>query len=288
MRESLFLPLALVWGCAKLVMGQETNSAIREEILGVYSFSPHALTSYQISQKSKILDSFWQKAKSQSEVYLPVLKSELVRRDAPAFLLWDGSMLLLTLSDSAENRRVALQAFARCNLLDIQPTEYFIQVHRLAALGEDSTDAAFHILSDPKFKAFIPQHSLTLGQDYALIYMLLPTDPTNWLSRAVTRVGVETDPTAQKSLLLLLWYAQTKEADRAIADFAAAKNNLAASRKYAHGLLSRKGKAGRSASSAKQSEESIRKARRDRMQGVSDEALIDLDELTLQLISTRR
>ena len=63
-------------------------------------------------------------------------------------------------------------------------------------------------LEQPNFKVFIPQHSLMLGQNYVLIYLLLPTNQDYWLQSAMDRLRTEHDETAQKSLLLLLWYAQ--------------------------------------------------------------------------------
>ena len=89
-------------------------------------------------------------------------------------------------------------------------------MHRMATLNENTTAAAFHVLEQPNFKVFIPQHVLTLGQNYVLIYLLLPTDQDYWLQPAMDRLKTERDETAQKSLLLLLWYAQTDAADQAI------------------------------------------------------------------------
>ncbi len=63
----------------------------------------------------------------------------------------------------------------------MQPRDYFFQVHRMATLNEDTTAAAFQILEQPDFKVFIPQHLLMLGQNYILIYMLLPTSQESWL-----------------------------------------------------------------------------------------------------------
>ena len=290
MKRNLFAALALFSGCVEPVLGQhaDVSSAIRDEIRGVYSFRPHTLTGDQIDQKSKVLDVFWKKVKSGKSAYLPVLKSELQKPEAQPFFLYDGSMLLLQLSDTAENRRVALQAIARCDLRDIQPTEYLRQVHRLASMGENTAAAAFHILSDPKFQAIIPQHALTLGQNYSLIYMLLPTDDANWLRQAAKLLESEANVTAQKSLLLLLWYAQTKESDSAITDFAAIPGKPAASRDYARELLARKNKVPREIVQPMQSEGSIRNARRKLMKRISDEALIELDEKTLQLVMKRR
>lgn len=128
--------------------------------------------------------------------------------------LYDGSVLLLKLSGVPPDRKIALAAIAHCDLRDVQAKDYFLQVHRMASRGEDTTAAAFRVLEQPKFQVFIPQHVLTLGQNYVLIYLLLPTDQNYWLQPALDRLKVEHDQTAQKSLLLLLLYAQTDATDQ--------------------------------------------------------------------------
>jgi hypothetical protein len=262
---------------------------IGQEIRTVYSFAPHELTSQKIDEKSKVLDSFWARAKAQKGAYLPVLRSELARPEAQPFFLYDGSMLLLSLSDIRSDRQLALAAIARCDLRDVQHTDYFRQVHRLASIGEDTTEAALHILVEPKFTAFVPQHALTLGQNYALVYMLLPADPAWWLARALGRLKSEKDLTAQKSLLLLAWYAQTKDADAALAAFVADTARPEESRKYARELLSRNDSGLLVAAiSLFQSEEVLRSERRELMKRVSDEALIELDRKTAQLAAKRK
>jgi hypothetical protein len=159
----------------------------------------------------------------------------------------------------------------------------------LATLGEDTTDAALHVLVDPKFTAFIPQHALTLGQNYALIYMVLPLDPVLWGPPVLGRLRVEAEPTAQKSLLLLAWYAQTSDADAAISAFAADPAKPDASREYARELAARNAKAGllAAATAAFRNEAALRAERRELMKRVSDEALIELDEKTAQLAAKR-
>jgi len=218
MKPIVFVLLVIVsigWGQA---FAQGSTNSNHSEIFDVYSFSPHQLTKEQINEKSKVLDAFWQKAEAQPNIYLPLLQVELRKQEVPAFFLYDGSILLLRLSDTTENRRIALQAMARCDLRDVQETDYLTQVHRLAVAGEDTADAALHILTQTNFQAFIPQHSLTLGRDYALLYMLFSSDATNWLQKAITRLEIETDAQAQTNLLLLLWYQQANDSDRAIAD----------------------------------------------------------------------
>jgi hypothetical protein len=205
--------------------------------------------------------------------------------------LYDGSILLLSLSDTPADRKIALAAMAHCDLLDVQHDDYFHQVHRMAVLGEDTTAPAFHVLDDPHYQVVVPQHALVLGQNYALVYLLLATDQRYWEQPAIDRLAHEVDETAQRSLLLLLWYAQSEPADQAIAAFARDAARPAASRSYAEELMRGKGGQHRTFSRTAalfSSEEALRKKRRERLKAVSDEALIDLDTYTGLLIAKRK
>lgn len=264
------------------------TSVLHAEIQKLYDFHPHTLSTAQINQKSDLLDQFWTKAKSQRDVYVPELRRELADFSNPPFFLFDGSQLLLSLSDAPADRKIVLSAIVHTDLRDLQLKDYFLLVQRMAAQGEDTTAAAFHILPEPKFQVFIPQHSLTLAQDYCLVYMLLPTNQDFWVQAAIEHLRAETDATAQKSLLLLLWYAQTPESDKAIQEFSTAAKPQA-SKTYANELVHRKDSLARTdAAGSSESEESLRQARRERMKAVSDEALYDLDSYTAKIIAIRK
>ncbi|HEX4486087.1 MAG TPA: hypothetical protein VH088_07465 [Terriglobales bacterium] len=272
---------------ASLAFGQ--SALIHQQILQTYNFQPHLLSSQEISQKSVVLDQFWSKAKADQSSYLPALRKELANFQNPSFFLYDGSMLLLSLSHESRDRKIVLAALPHCDLRDVQRKDYFEQVHYLATQNEDTTAAAFLILQQPKFQVIIPQHALTLGQDYALIYMLLPTDQNYWLQPAIDRLKVETDATAQQSLLRLLFYAQTQESDATISAFAADNSKPQTARKTAKEYSERKGKID-PASRVKAlnvTEASLRQKRRERLRAVSDEALFDLDDFTMQLMAKR-
>lgn len=273
---------------ASVALGQSTT--IHQQVVQTYNFQPHLLTNQEITQNSAMLDQFWAKAKTKPSLYVPGLRQELGNFKNPPFFLYDGSMLLLSLSDTPEDRNLALSAMAHSDLRDVQTRDYFMQVHRMATLNEDTTAAAFHVLEDPKFKVFIPQHVLTLGQDYVLVYLLLPTDQNYWLLPAIDRLRDEHDQTAQKSLLLLLWYAQTDTADQAITNFVGDANKPSASRTYAQELFHRKDNIPlkQRTEAFTSTEAGIRQKRRERMKAVSDEALIDLDQYTAMLIAKRK
>ena len=176
-----FLILSLLF--ANPAAGQ--SASIHQQIQQTYNFQPHLLSNQQITEKSAALDELWTRAKAEPSLYIPALRQELGDFKNPIFFLYDGSTLLLSLSDTPADRKIALAAMARCDLRDVQAKDYFLQVHRMASLSEDTTAAAFHILEQPKFTVFIPQHVLTLGQNYALIYLLLPTDMDYWLRPAI-------------------------------------------------------------------------------------------------------
>lgn len=263
-----------------------TQANIHQEIQETYSFQPHQLTTEQRSQVSAVLDAFWSKAAARPEQYLPALRRELADFANPPFFLFDGSMLLLKLSTAPDDRKIALAAMAHCDLQDVQEEEYFKWVHQLATQGENTTAAAFRVLEDPKFKVVVPEHSLTLGQNYALVYMLLPTDQQFWEQAAIDRLRTEKDPTAQRSLLLLLWYAQTDAADRAIRAFARDEGNPRDVRAYAKKFpvytLSD------TSNPLSVNEATLRRKRQEGMRTLSDEALIELDQLTNKLHSVRK
>lgn len=287
-RSPICVFLARLLLIASSAAGQ--SASIHQQIQQTYNFQPHLLSNQQITEKSVALDQLWTRAKAEPSLYIPALRQELGDFKNPIFFLYDGSALLLSLSDTPADRKIALAAMARCDLRDVQAKDYFLQVHRMASLNDNTTAAAFHILEQPKFTVFIPQHVLTLGQNYALIYLLLPTDQDYWLQPAINRLRSETDETAQKSLLLLLWYAQTDAADQAMTAFAGDAKKPSASRTYANELVHRKDKIGVKdrAEALVASEPSLRQKRRERLKAVSDEALIDLDDYTLTLVAKRK
>jgi hypothetical protein len=231
--------------------------------------------------------SHWSAA-SQSSIYFPALRKELADFQNPTFFLYDGSSLLLSLTDTSADRKIALAAIAHSDLRDVQPKDYFLQVHRTATLNEDTTAAAFHILEQPDFKVFIPQHALTLGQNYCIVYILLPTNQEYWLQPAIDHLHSENNETAQKSLILLLWYAQTDGAD--IAAFAADPTKVAGARDYAKDIMQAKNHLGtkQKTEALDVTEASLRQKRRERMKAISDEALIDLDDYTMMLVAKRK
>src|SRR5271168_3587312 len=140
--------------CAAVAAWQDTARPLdlHAEIQTVYNFQPHTLNKAQIGVESASLDEFWNKAMSQRDIYVPALRKELADFSNPPFFLFDGSQLLRSLSSDPADRKIILAAVAHSDLRDLQSKAYFLLVHYMAGLGEDTTAAAFHILEDPKFQ----------------------------------------------------------------------------------------------------------------------------------------
>lgn len=265
---------------------ESTSTAdFHSKVVELYTFEPHKLGQAEIQAKSGQLDQFWAMVKADPANMLPLLRRELETSSNSAFFFYDGSKLLLALSKDRSDRALALRSIAKADLRGIQPTDYVRTVHWFAGEGFDTREAAFRILAFPDIKVFIPQHALTLGQDYSLICMLFAMDEALFASDLATRLAGESNVQTQKSLLLALWYAVTPAGDAAIKAFVDSKDHHPEATTYAKALMDRSAGPGSFSSSSVQS---LREERRKVMhRPISDEALIEFDELTSKLLAKR-
>jgi hypothetical protein len=115
--------------------------------------------------------------------------------------------------------------------------------------------------------------------------LLFAMDEALFVPELATRLADESNVQTQKSLLLALWYAVTPAGDAAIKAFADNKDHHAEAAAYAKTLMDRR--TGLSSSSPS-SEQSLREERRKVMlRPISDEALIEFDQLTSKLVAKR-
>lgn len=211
--------------------------SVHERVAATYNFLPRDLNEQQIAARASELDAFWTFIGAQGQAGVASLRVELARPDAPVFFRYDGARLLLSLSTSRPDKQAALDAIARADLRDLQSSDYFLTVHALAVDGLDTTDAAFNILGDDKFVAYIPEHALTLNQELCLVYLLLPTAESFYLDRAIDRLYVEKREVAQKSLLSVIADTVTNQGDAAIKRFSEDPTQPKESRDYAKLIL---------------------------------------------------
>jgi hypothetical protein len=280
----LFAALFLSCDAADLALAGSISALdFHSKVIELYNFEPHKLKSVEMQAKSGQLDKFWTMVKADPPNTLPLLRRELENLSNSAFFFYDGSKLLLALSENRSDQALALRSIAKADLHGVQHTDYLQTVHRLASNGFDTREAAFRILAFPDFKAFIPQHVLTLGQDYSLICMLFPMEEALFVSDLATRLVAESNVQAQKSLLLALWYAATPAGNTAIKGFANSKDSCPEATTYAKTLMDRRPSL---FSFSLSSAQTLREERRKVMQRpISDEALMEFDKLTSNLLA---
>lgn len=262
----------------------ESQTQFHSRVVALYSFEPHKLGSTEMEAKSVQLDQFWTAATADPTNTLPLLRRELADPSNSAYFYYDGSKLLLSLSKDHADQLLALRSMPRADLTGIQHEDYLRTIKWFANNGLDTREAAFRILAFPDFKAFIPQHALTLGQNYSLIYMLFPLDEAHFSIDLAARLSGERDVQASKSLLLALWYTATPAGYAAIKNLAANPAAPEEAKMYAKTLLERRVPASGSISFS--SEQSLRAERRKVMQRpISDEALMEFDRLTAKIMA---
>jgi hypothetical protein len=260
---------------------------MHKRVMGLYSFSPHKVTDAERKIKSGEMDAFWDEVKQHQTSELPMLRIELKDASNPAFFMQDGSALLLSLSKDPADGAIAVNAMAHADLSDVQPPAYFYAVHSLSVNGVNTTKAALHVLDDPKFTVYVPQHAMTLDQGSCLVYLLLPVDEKLWMEAARQRFATEKDVTAQKSLLSLFFYSQTNEGDSVIRETANDPSKDEVVRKEAKKYIDDAKAALKAKADVKGTEASLREARRKRLAAVSDEAVGEMQEMTARLIQLR-
>lgn len=273
----LFVMLFLV-----LSTSSAQDSQFHSKVQALYSFKPANLSESERTAKSSELDKFWDSVKSESNIYLSFLRSELKDPGNPNFFFYDGAKLLMSISKDKEDQSLALEAISKADLNDLNRTDYLRTVHWFARNGFNTIGAGFRVLDYPDFKAFIPQHFLTLAQDYSLIYMLFPCEESSFLNPLIERLAREKNPSAQKSLALALFYTVTPSGLEALRILSNEKDVDPGIKTYVVELLTRTGEASKSL--APQEAAEIKEERRKVMFRISDEALIEFDDLTRKLL----
>jgi hypothetical protein len=254
------------------------------------------------ARRAPSLSALWDRYSKSQDTYRAALRTELAVEGNRELLYCDGGMLLLAKSSAPEDQTLGIASIRKCSLAEIQHTPYFYTLHALAVRGVDTTDLQLRILSKPKYSVFIVQHALTLGQDYAFLYPFLVQNEDRYVPRLLDRLKTEQDSTAQKSLVLALWYAATAESETALRAFADNPSTNAAVRDEVKKLVAHMDEVRSWSPSnstlrrvldsvkakANSSESDLRAKRRTRMRSISDEALYDLEAYTILIYRARK
>jgi len=262
-------------------------SSARHQILEIYrGYASRTLP-------AKDIVSFWEGAKSNPAPYVAALRVELAdRKNSPALLL-NGSSRLLYLSDTPFDRRLVMTTLEHFDTRrlgrEADIMDYFGVVWTLGHKNENITWAAFRLLAFPNVSIGM-WPGIFIREEEILAYLVASTDLDYWLNETVERLSYEPDPTAQKTLLNLLWLAQDDFADRELAAFAKDPKKPLASRQYAEELLARQGSFSSLDRSEIQasSEDQLRARARETIKLYSVNGFTALKKATLKLAAKRQ
>jgi len=195
-----------------LVTVSTYGQTLSNEIDAIYNFQPSKLSDKEQESKFPALDSLWNKVKSDTSHYLPQLRLELRQIGHNPYFYYDGSSLLLSLSNAVNDKQLAVQAIAKCDLADISRKMYITTLNNLAQEDINVTTAAVKILQDDKFSFFLPEHAMTFNQGYCLTYMLLPIKQSVYVDTLITLFS-NVSTTSKKSIITTLWFAYSCKGD---------------------------------------------------------------------------
>ena len=185
------------------------------DIDSIYNFSPSKLTRSEQEKKVPALDGLWNAVKSDTIKNLPLLRNGLNAPNHNPFFYYDGAMLLLSLSETDNDKTIAANAIAKCDLADVDQKGYVTMLNGLANTGINVTKAAVKILNDTSFTFFLPQHAMYFKQGECLTYMLLPQNKDFYADTLIS-LFKSVNQNSQKSILYTLWFAYTCKGDSLI------------------------------------------------------------------------
>lgn len=199
--------------CFTLLTTYAYGQTLSNEVDSIYNFKPSKITENEKRRIGTVLDKFWEKVKNDTTRFLQQLRAELQTNKHKPFFYYDGSSLLLSLTNSIADKELAIEAIAKCDVDDISREIYVKTLNRLANEGFNVTKPSIKILYEDNFSFFIPQHAMTFNQGYCLTYLLLPQKNVNYVDTLI-KIFAFVKPEAQESIITTLWFDCTCKGDQ--------------------------------------------------------------------------
>lgn len=257
------------------------SQSLHDDIKQVYDFSPGKLSREDQSEMIPLMDGFWDKVRTDTTRYLPELRKELQLEGNPKFFYFEGGQLLLSLSKAVKDKQIVLDGILKSDLNDIDRRALVSTLNYLAKSKLNTTEAALMILDDTDFRIFLPEHSFYFNQGYCLTYSLLPTNSHFYLTAMTTRFLEERNTSTKKSIITLLWFANTCAGNEFLKKIAADRTLDKEIVAYTSGLLTRRLKKERYYKELdNMSFDDLIQAQIASTNRMSDEAIYELDYIT--------
>ncbi|HEY1407127.1 MAG TPA: hypothetical protein VF857_11005 [Spirochaetota bacterium] len=206
---------------ASMILPTTIKAAAQEDfharVTALYDFNPCKIDEDTIRKKSSELDGFWISVEANKTTMVPLLRAELKAYKGTGFFLFDGASLLAKISSDKDDLAFVIDAFSRADLCGIDQTELFLRTHLIAQNDVDIWPVMNRIFDYESFSAIMPAKSLTLTQDYCVLYLSIVTDEKYWLDRMIARLATEKSPRSAKALITGIAFSVTEKGQKAIA-----------------------------------------------------------------------
>lgn len=205
-------------GCATapVVTPPPAESAFHQRVMRDYAIPPRELIPVAAEPVHRAWEALWNDVRADRERLLPELRRELAHPGVPPFFRYDGSRLLLSLSDAPSDRDIAAGAIALCDPGDVVGTEYVETVATLGRKGADVSGAALRVLDIPHFHAFSPPDPVAFNVGESLIYMLFSMPEERWVAKAAAKYQSVKSDDGRQALVLALHHSTTPEGDAVV------------------------------------------------------------------------
>jgi hypothetical protein len=174
----------------------------------VYNFSPAQLNDEERTTISSKLDSVWTLIENDTAKYLPELRKELADSTHFSFFYFDGSALLMQLSQTKSDLELISKALLRCELDGVSHYQFLGMAMTLAHHQINTLDIAKKIIKLEEWKPFVYQHFIYWGKDFSLIWLLYPLDDKMFVNEIIPLFD-EVNDDSKMAILSFLWYSCT-------------------------------------------------------------------------------
>ncbi len=253
---------------------------LHDEIIKVYNFSPHTMTSAEQQAVYPKLEEFFNMVVKDKDAYIESLRAELVRNDNNPYFYFDGGILLTEISKSESDLQLVADAMMKVDIRDIGSLMYMEYLLNLSEKGANVINAAMKVLDDSSFVVFSPKHALELKYGEVLKYILPRYSKDLYLAKLITMFNKTNSVENKITFLDLFIYANCCEADEFLQ---AIKKDLSQPQKLREQIESNE-----KLTTVTQSEDAVQYSnaynqRKAKLTRISDEAIEDLNTLTLEM-----
>jgi hypothetical protein len=216
---TIITQLAIALHPAVLQQKADPCAGFQQLIKATYGFKPSRLSESEQTAKSAAMDSFWEKAKSNSIETLPCLRAALQDPSADKWFRFDASGLLVEMDPSTESKAIQVRSLAAVDLDDVDLRVWVGVLARRGFEGLDVSAAGARWLTDPRARYFLPEHGGYEVKTFEGALFIFGSMDESQATPALLRIASQADHPGREPALRILMDQATPESLRALGKF---------------------------------------------------------------------